>query len=334
MPNFLSHHATLIHNPHAGFGDWRRAIEDVAKFWEAAGWRVHTHATRRSGHATQLAQAAANAGHGLVLAAGGDGTLSEAANGLIHRDTVLAPLPVGTTNTFAKELGLPRPNLLHTDWLVEVSQALQRGMIQRMDVGMTWPSTLHDMRADNGRCWLLWAGIGIDAYLVDQIEPRPRWFKRLGAVAYLAKSLLVLPQFSGVRARVKIEDEDYAGEFVMVNISNSRLFAGGELRLNPNAVLDDGQFEVWMFRGRDWPQVLQYTLEISRAAHWKHPDVEFVRCRNVAVSVQTKTVYHVDGDPGGHAPFTCRLLPQALRILIPNTAPQGLFLGAGVSFPQ
>lgn len=299
-------------------------VEDVAAFWRRSGWEVHIHATRHSQHATELAQEAAQAEHGLVLAAGGDGTLSEAANALIDTETVLAPLPVGTTNTFAKELGLPRPNFLHSDWLLQVSRALQKGCIQRMDVG----------RCDNGRCWLLWAGIGIDAYLVDHIEPRPRWFKRLGPAGYLAKSLMVLPQFSGVRARVKVDDEDYAGEFVMVNISNSRLFAGGELRLNPNAVLDDGQFEIWMFRGHDWPQVLQYAFEISRAGHGKHPDVEFVRCRDVSVSVQTETAFHIDGEPGGNAPFTCKLLPQALRILVPNTAPQGLFACQGIPYPQ
>lgn len=324
MPHLLSHSATLIYNPHAGFGDWQRVVEKVAIRWETRGWKVEIHPTEYTEHATELAQAAAAAGHGLVLAAGGDGTLSEAANGLIHTETILAPLPVGTTNTFAKELGLPRPNFLQTDWLLQVSHALERGTVQRMDVG----------RCDNGRCWLLWAGVGIDAYLVDQIEPRSRWFKRLGPAGYLAKSLMVLPQFSGVRARVKVEGEDYAGEFVMVNISNSRLFAGGELRLNPNAVLDDGLFELWMFRGRDWPQVLQYTYEISRSGHRNHPEVEFVRCRSVSVTAQADTAFHIDGEPGGHAPFSCHLLPRSLRILVPDTTPTGLFQYAGDLFAQ
>jgi YegS/Rv2252/BmrU family lipid kinase len=324
MPDLLSHDATLIYNPHAGFGDWRRMVEDVAQLWEDLGWRMELQATHHSTHATELAEAAVAARHGLVLVAGGDGTLNEVANGLVNSETILAPLPVGTTNTFAKELGLPRPNFLQTDWLMQVTRALQRGRIYHMDVG----------RCDNGRHWLLWAGIGIDAYLVDQIEPRPKWFKRLGPAAYLAKSLMVLPQFSGVRARVKVDDQDFAGEFVMVNISNSRLFAGGELRMNPDAVLDDGQFEVWLFRGRDWPQVLQYTFEISRAGHWRHPDVEFLRCRTVEVGAHPETTFHVDGEPGGHAPFSCHVLPRALRILIPDTAPRGLFSGQGYPFVE
>ncbi|MEX1018124.1 MAG: diacylglycerol kinase family protein, partial [Litorilinea sp.] len=287
----VSHQATLIYNPHAGFNDWRKVVAGVAALWEKSGWQVAVRPTEHAGHATELAADAARAQHGLVLVAGGDGTLNEVANGLLGTETVLAPLPVGTTNTFAKELGLPRPNFLHPDWLKDVSKALQRGTIQRMDMG----------QCDNGRAWLFWAGIGIDAYLVDQIEPRPRWFKRLGPAGYLAKSLAVLPNFSGVRAQVRVDDKDYAGEFVMVNISNSRLFGGGELRLNPDAVLDDGEFEVWMFRGRDWPQVLQYMLEISRAHHAQHPDVEFVRGRRVEVSVQSEATFHIDGEPGGHA---------------------------------
>lgn len=323
MPHFQSRKATLIYNPHAGFNDWHRVVEKVAAFWQAGGWQVEIRPTEHSEHATELTRHAVEAEHGLILVAGGDGTLNEVANGVIGTETILAPLPVGTTNTFAKELGLPRPNFLHPDWLLDVSKALQKGTVQRMDVG----------RCDNGRYWLLWAGVGIDAYLVDQIEPRAKWFKRLGPAGYLAKSLLVLPQFSGVRARVRVDDQDYAGEFVMVNISNSRLFAGGELRLNPDAVLDDGEFEVWMFRGSDWPQVLQYTFEISRAHHWKHPDVEFVRGRSVEVMVQQEAAFHVDGEPGGYAPFSCELVPGALRILVPNTIPPGLFQTTGAAFP-
>lgn len=324
MPHVLSRHATLIYNPHAGFNDWRRAVERVSAFWERAGWHVHVHATEHAQHATTLTRAAVAEEHGLVLVAGGDGTLNEVANGLIGSETVLAPLPVGTTNTFAKELGLSRPNLFNYDWLKDVSRALQRGTIQHMDVG----------RCDNGRYWLLWAGIGIDAYLVDQIEPRARWFKRLGFAGYLAKSLVVLPNFSGVRAGVTVDGQEFDDEFVMVNISNSRLFAGGELRLNPDARLDDGEFEVWMFRGRDWPQVLQYTLEISRDHHLKNPDVHFVRGRHVAVNVQTQTAFHLDGEPGGYAPFICELVPRALRILVPDTIPSGLFDATGASFQQ
>ena len=86
-----------------------------SRIWQTLGWDVQVKPTEHAGHATELAQAAADAQHGLVFAAGGDGTLNEVANGLVHSETVLAPLPVGTANSFAKELCLPRPNFLRPD---------------------------------------------------------------------------------------------------------------------------------------------------------------------------------------------------------------------------
>lgn len=328
-----SSQATLIYNPAAGYWDWRAVIDRVARFWGDRGWDLHVESTDHIGHATELARAAARAGHGLVLAAGGDGTLNEAANGLVHTATVLAPLPVGTANSLAREFGLARPNPLHADFLLEVSQALARGRVQAMDVG----------RCADGRYWLLWASAGVDGFMVRQIEPRPPWFKRLGAAAYAAKALFVLPQFRGVQATVSVaretgagetvESETVEGEFVLLNVSNCRMFAGGELLLNREAVLDDGCFEVWLFQGRDWPQVVSYVLDIRNAAHLDHPQVKYLRGQRIHIHTTPPIDYHLDGEPGGVTDLTTVLEPLALRILVPDSAPPNLFSQPGLALP-
>jgi YegS/Rv2252/BmrU family lipid kinase len=319
-----SRHATLIYNPVAGYWDWRAAIEGVVRFWSNHGWTLHVASTRYTGHATLLAQEAAAAGHVLVFAAGGDGTLNEVANGLVHTESVLAPLPVGTANSFARELGLARPNLLQPGWFQEVSGALARGRIQIMDVG----------RCDDGRHWLLWASAGVDGFAVRQIEPRPLWFKRLGTAGYAAKFLLVLPQFRGVQATVTVDGQTLQGEYVLLNISNCRRFAGGELPLNQEAVLDDGLFEVWLFQGRDWPTVLTYFYDISRGQHIDHPNVALLRGRRVEVGATPPLDYHLDGEPGGITPFAVTLVPGALRLLAPDSAPIDLFSHPGLPLPN
>lgn len=314
--------ATLIFNPMAGYWEWRAVVERVAAYWADRGWDVRLASTEYTGHATKLAAAAVAEGHGLVLAAGGDGTLNEVANSLVNTATVLAPLPVGTGNSFTKELGLPRPNVLHPDYLLDVSAALVRGTVRAMDVGRVEDGNL-------SRHWLLWAGTGLDGFVVKQIEPRPRWFKRLGPAGYLARALFFLPQFKGVHAIVTVDDRRIEGQFLLANISNCRMWLGGELRLNRRAVLDDGLFELWLFRGNHWPRALSYGLEISREDHVRNRDVTVLPCRRVHITTEPRMAYHLDGEPAGDTPFTATLCPRALRILVPDSAPPDLFAAPG-----
>lgn len=316
----VERHATLIYNPVAGFWDWSAIIGKVAAFWAREGWRLHIESTRYTGHATELARKAAAANHRLIFAAGGDGTLNEVANGLVGTASVLAPMPVGTANSFAKELGLPRPNVLYPDYLLDVSQALARGRVQAMDVGYV------EAYGDQpGRHWLLWASTGIDGYVVKQIEPRPRWFKYLGPAGYAARALAFIPQFHGVQATITVDDQTLDGDFLLINVSNCRMWLGGELRLNQQAVLDDGAFEVWLFRGKHWPHIFSYGLEITREEHLKNPDVTVMRAQQVRIDTTPLMPYHLDGEPIAETPIVTNMRPAALLLLAPDTAPDGLF---------
>ncbi len=340
--------ATLIYNPTAGFWDWSAVIAKVARYWESLGWTLHIESTRHAAHATELARVAAAAGHRLVFAAGGDGTLNEVANGLVGTASVLAPMPVGTSNSFAKELGLPRPNVLQPDYLLDVSAALTRGRIQAMDVGYVVaaapasrgngtdaPAAATTGEADAagvaagqpgaGRYWLLWASTGIDGYVVRNIEPRPRWFKYLGPAGYFARALTFLPQFEGLHSTITVDGQTFEGDYLLINISNCRMWLGGELRLNQHAVLDDGKFELWLFRGKHWPQLFNYGLEITREEHLKNPDVSVLSCQEVSVTTTQPMAYHLDGEPIAETPFVASMRHRALLLLAPDTVPAGLF---------
>src|SRR4051812_20295884 len=114
--------------------------------------------TSRRGHATRLAQGAAADGTDVVVVLGGDGTLNEAANGLAGTRTALAALPGGSTNVFARTIGLPNDPIEATGDLLD---ALERGAIRR--VGLGWV---------NGRYFLFHVGMGYDAAVVAQVERR------------------------------------------------------------------------------------------------------------------------------------------------------------------
>jgi diacylglycerol kinase family enzyme len=114
--------------------------------------------TSRRGHATRLAQGAAAAGHDAVVVLGGDGTLNEAANGLAGSGCALAALPGGSTNVFARSIGLPNDPIEATGVLLD---ALGRRSVRRVGLGSV-----------NRRYFLFHTGVGFDAAVVAQVERR------------------------------------------------------------------------------------------------------------------------------------------------------------------
>ena len=182
--------ATLIYNPHAGPLDCADMVEGAARYWRERDWAVTIWPTEREGHATELARKAADMGQTLVFAAGGDGTQGEVANGLAQTDTIMATLPIGTGNSLAKELHMPRPSRRQPNKLIEAAEALYKGNVHSADLG----------QIEDGRYWLLWCSVGIDSYLVNEIEPRSKRFKRLGAAGYVLKGRLQIPKSAELAA--------------------------------------------------------------------------------------------------------------------------------------
>ena len=323
--------ATLIYNPIAGPINLAATIELVADSWRSFGWQVVVRHTEAAGHATKLAQQAAQAGHDLVLAAGGDGTLGEVVNGLAYTQTIVAPLPVGTANSFARELQMPLPTPWQPNRLLAVSDALLAGRVQAMDLGFTHgPEVETRPQANkNGRFWLLWTGVGADGFLVDEMEPRPKLYKKLGTVGYALQSLLIAPRYTGMEAVIEVDGRFHSGDFILVLLSNCRLYAGGRVVLSPRARLDDGQFEIWLFQGRTWRDALRHAYQAWQQNHHIAPDVVKLNGRYITIQTNTPAPCQTDGDRAGHTPFTCELKPRAVRLLVPRGAPTDLFREPG-----
>lgn len=132
----------------------------------AADHEVVVADTTQRGHATRLASDAAQRGVDAVVVLGGDGTLNEAANGLAGTSTALATLPGGSTNVFARTLGLPNDPIEATGQLLA---ALESGRRQRVGLGSV-----------NGRYFLFHLGVGFDAAVVERVERRSGLKRRLG----------------------------------------------------------------------------------------------------------------------------------------------------------
>ncbi|MDX1414183.1 MAG: diacylglycerol kinase family lipid kinase [Candidatus Promineifilaceae bacterium] len=335
---------TIIYNPLAGPASLQPVMDHIASRWGDEGWEASVTATQAVGHATTLAIEAVKAGCQLVLAAGGDGTLGEVVNGLAGSETIMGILPVGTANSFARELNIPVPGLLDMqaatvmangllnptkdNKLLTISDMLMAGKVQQMDLG--WQVNL----AGEGRYWMLWASVGADGYLMQELEPRPKWAKKIGRASYIIRGVPILARFSHVHAKVEVDGHFFEDDYVLVLVSNSRRYAGGLIMLTEQAYLDDGQFEIWLFGGRGFPSITRHALQALRGQHLQQSDAFLVHGRHVVIHTEPSAPLQMDGDPVGRSPLECKIVPKALRLLVPLSTPTDLFQFPGKPLPD
>lgn len=122
--------------------------------------------TEARGHATEICREAAHEGYDVVVAFGGDGTVNEAANGLLGSSTPLCTLPGGSANVFGRLLGIPGELVDATEHLLALADDWR---VRRVDLGVV-----------NGRCFTFASGLGLDASVVERVDQRPRMKARLG----------------------------------------------------------------------------------------------------------------------------------------------------------
>src|ERR1700716_1421809 len=144
--------------------------------------------TEARGHATEICREAAHEGYDVVVAFGGDGTVNEAANGLLGSSTPLCCLPGGSANVFGKMLGIPGDPVDATEHLLAMAD--------------DWRPRKVDLGVVNGRCFTFASGLGLDASVVERVDANPRMKARLrarlftwaAATTFLKRSLLPPPR--------------------------------------------------------------------------------------------------------------------------------------------
>jgi diacylglycerol kinase family enzyme len=181
-------------------------------------------------HATELTREAADSGYEVVVAFGGDGTVNEAANGLIGSEVPLTCLPGGSTNVFCRSLGIPRDVVDATEHLLQLADRFEP---RKVDLGLV-----------NGRYFTFGAGIGLDASVVEQVDAHPRlkarytrWYYTYVAVTTFIRRYVVNPP----RVRVEVDGKTVEGVTVVVQNSDPFTYFGARpIRISEGAGLETG----------------------------------------------------------------------------------------------
>ncbi len=305
--------AYLVYNPAAGRVSIRHFIGRARTILENAGWEVDLREASSADSLTHLAREAAQREADAFFVAGGDGSINLAVAGLAGSRTALGVLPAGTTNVLAQDLGLPKPSLAHLDAVEEAARLLARAPTYLADVGMC-----------NGRPFLMWAGVGLDAMVVNDVEPRARWEKPFTLPKYILSGIKNTAVWSGLQLQVEADGKRVQGVFVLAVATNIRRYAGGVAEISPEAYMDDGKMDLWLFRAENLAEIAQRLLEVLMRRHLDSEGIERLAFREAALSGEHPLMMHTDGEPNGEAERIELLVrPRALRLLVP---PRGIRL--------
>lgn len=305
----------LVYNPTAGRYPSRMLTERAAKVLESHGWQVGIEVSTDGSQIPVLAREAVQENLDSIIIVGGDGSINKALPSLVGTDTALGVLPAGTGNVWAQELGLP--GLSWTRWraLEESAHRLANGVTRQVDVGKC-----------AGKYFLLWSGIGIDAFIVHRIEPRKQWEKNFTLVRYAADVVWSASRWQGVDIRVLVDGTQVEGKYMLVEVSNIRLYAGGLATLSPQATLDDGLMELWLFEGDSLEEILQQAWALLSGRHVNSERVKFVQFNRIVLESDSPIYLQMDGEPEvGGKQVAISVLPRQLKVIVPDQAPHDLF---------
>jgi diacylglycerol kinase (ATP) len=310
----------VIINPESASGATREAWPSIASDLSSHFGPFTCAFTSKSGEATELSATAARKGTRLIIACGGDGTISEVANGILAsgNDAELGILPSGTGGDFRKTLEIPARAR-------DAARILREGATHKIDVGRV-TFTKDDGESDS-RYFLGVASFGMSADVIGRVKDAglqwlparaPKWLS--GRLSFGVSMLQTAVQSSGTRIVIQIDDERER-HLTVANlcIANARFFGGG-MKIAPEAKLADGRFDVITIGDLGALKILTNAPRLYLGAHLGMQDVRHELGRKIVARPAVKgaeVILEVDGELPGRLPATFQLVPQALRVRCP-----------------
>lgn len=244
-------------------------------------------------------RAAVEEGVDVIIAAGGDGTVGLVAEGLLDSRTALAILPLGSVMNVARALDIPRH--------LEAAAALIAGSgISAIDAGEA-------VAADGRRVPFLEAGsIGMNAAMFREAQRFDD-----GEWASILRTVWVALRYRPARMRLELDEGLVRTRALMVTVSIGP-YTGAGMTVAPDARLDDGRFDIRVFRGFSKWELLRHLASIAFGRRRYAPHISTYRSAAVRISSKHPLPVRADGIDLGTTPVAFRTLPGALRVVSPQ----------------
>ena len=303
--------ALLIHNPNAGNGGHgrRRLLDEARHIFANRGIDADLAETTGPGHAIEIAARAAAENRGLVIACGGDGTLNEIVNGLAahqngHR-VPLALLPGGTANILAKELDLP--------WdIPKAAERLAHGTVKEIALGLATPLE----QPEKKKYFLSVAGAGPDGMIVYSVSLGLK--SRVGILAYWWEGAREAFRYKFPRFRVTSGERQTDASLVIVGRTQNY---GGPFKITTEANLFEDHFEILTLTTQSGLRYLSYLPTLYFGKLRGIAGVDFFKTDSlVCEPLDSNPIYaQIDGEPLARLPVEFRIVPRALKLLVPRS---------------
>jgi diacylglycerol kinase (ATP) len=310
----------LLHNLRAGQPGYGREVERAAEALARRGVAVEVVQSMDVETLRRSARAAAQGGADAVLVAGGDGTIGAIAGELAGSDCALGVLPAGTANVWARTMGLPRPGPLRRG-------AMERAALQLLDA----PALPTDMGRCNDIWFLVWAGVGLDAYITQQFEAKRQVARQMGGFFYnVGLTFVAARDWHGQNLRLRASGpagaREAAGHFMMATICNINWHGGGLFQFSEDFRLDDGVMDLWAFEAATYAESLRLAWTVQWKRHHDHPRVHRLTGDHFELEADIPAAVQTDGEPRTPSlRLTATVVPRALRLLAPTQAARVLY---------
>ncbi|MDX2232321.1 MAG: methylglyoxal synthase [Leptolyngbyaceae cyanobacterium bins.349] len=297
--------AHLIFNPVAGQGSAEQDL-DLIRQLLTPHMALHIHETAAETNPKELVEEALSQGADVVIASGGDGTISAVAGALIGTGVPLGIIPRGTANAFAVALGIPRVLPVRT-----ACQVILAGQTRQVDAARC-----------NGLPMILLAGIGYEAEMVDLAsrEMKDQW----GMMAYLMAGWQMLDEQDQFQAEIEAEGEVYELQASAITVANAAPPTSVLAQGGGEVIYDDGLLDVTIAAAETKVQAVTTMLRMLGAALVKaggaqQQNVVHGRAKTIKITTDPPQKVVVDGEIIGTTPIKVECIPGGLTVLAPST---------------
>lgn len=294
----------IVYNPAARNGRAHRLRPAIEAECHALGFEATFWPTQHRGHAAAWLPTADLSHYDAVVAAGGDGTLSEVVNGMMARALgerlLIGVFPIGTGNAFARELGLS-PG----DWQGGLER-IRQGRRQQVDVGQYTDGEGQAAHFINV----------VNLCFAAEAARASARYKRLGGNAYLMGVLQTVARLRTYPLTLTINGRTHRHDAVLLAIANTR-YTGTDFLIAPDARHDDGLLDVIVLNPVSRTRLSRLFPTIFSGAHVDAPEVVTYRARSITIDSPEPLLLSPDGEIGSHTPATFTCIPGGLAFFGP-----------------
>lgn len=294
----------VIFNPTAGRMR-RKRLSAVIDRLTTLGCLVTLHETGHQGDAEQIARRAATEAFDVIVAAGGDGTINEVVNGLAasKNDNAIQPpqlaiIPLGTANVLAIEIGLSPKDI------EQIATTIAFGNGRPVHLGQA-----------NGRLFVLMAGAGLDALVVEGINPKFK--RRTGKFAYVVESLRQAMGYDFPALEIRADGQTYHGRMA---VACKGRYYGGPFVAAPKADLEKPDLEICILPNKGMAGALRYGLALPMGKLPTLPEIKRVSTRSLTIVGPRGAPVQADGDIIARLPAEITISSETVRLMVPTTS--------------